>query len=192
MKMREGIRLQQVRRGLVVVAAGVGLLSTGAAQPKDPPVGVAVKIWTRGIVYPENETGSVEISGSFLPSTPGGSDGNASAYSSSSYWEAPIGAVLGTNGYVRVEPGKAYVLTVTGIDYYSADVNIVTPPGYRVIMDQVQRTRVSFEGSANIVFELQPLSAKHPGLAGMAWRCLNAVPRLADIAGQSAQRQFGR
>ncbi len=128
------------------------VLSAALRATEDPPVGVAVKIYARG--------SSVSASGTFLESSPGANDG---------YTSAPSGATAilgGAAGYVRVEPGKSYTVSVGGSG--TNELNVVSPPGYRVLMDHLLRSRETYSGATNITFELQPLGSRHPGLAGMA------------------------
>jgi RHS repeat-associated protein len=144
------------------------LLSSAFAQPKDPPVGVAVKIWTHA--YMEGDSGQLEVSGSFLESSPGANDGDAwnSALFDENSASNEVDVVLGDQGYVRVEPAKTYSINVGGENMAAGALNIIAPPGYRVVMDNMMRTRETFEGGSIITFQLLPLGARHPGLAGMA------------------------
>lgn len=139
------------------------------AQIEDAPVGVAVKIWARGTGYfDEGDNAGVSLSGTFLPSSPGAGDAYASASNSTDSYGNSVVTTLGAPGFVRVEPFKAYTLAASGWNLYDGEINIVAPPGYRVVMDQMIRSRETFDGSATVVFQLQSLGAKHPGLAGMA------------------------
>ena len=159
--------LTLLSRAIFVMAASMAI-GRLAAQPENPPVGVAVKIWARGTAFPDGDDGGVTLSGTFLSSAPGANDGAASASISSTTWGDPLSVVLGSSGYVRVEPDKVYSLDVTGWNFYGGEVNIVAPPGYRVRMDNILRSRETFDDSTTIVFEIHPVGARHPGLAGMA------------------------
>jgi RHS repeat-associated protein len=160
-----------MNRGLSLLLRGAGVwvlaISIAAAQTKDPPTGIAVKIWATG--YANDYAAETTISGYFLSPPP--AVGNVySEASVSTDSGSDMTVSLGDSGYVRVEPGKAYTVSVSGSSIGGIDANIVAPPGYRVVMDNFYRTRESFAdcNSATIVFQLLPLGERHPGLAGLA------------------------
>lgn len=148
-------RLPFAWRLVTLVAGALLLLATsGQAQVENVAVGVAVKI------YAHNPAGTANLSGTFLGSSPGANDGYASA--------AGETAILGSQGYVRLEPGKSYTVSAGGGGWETRELNVVAPPGYRVVMNNFIRTRMTYTNTANVVIQLLPLGARHPGLAGMA------------------------
>ncbi len=156
----------QVLRGLAIGCVLVAFLSPRLeAQVESAPLGVAVKIYARG----QGAGGSVSLSGTFLESAPGAADGYASQSGSAggapNYYAL---AVLGTGSYVRVEPGKSYIVSVAGSVSTNRELNVMAPPGYRVVMDNLERTRQPYSGTTNIVVQIQKAGGRHPGLAGMA------------------------
>jgi RHS repeat-associated protein len=161
-------------RILVFVLASGGLTEGLMAQTQNSAGGVAVKIWTRGTVFVQEDeegnmpSGSIRLSGHFLSATPGAADEFVqSPTASSNHDNTVLNAVLGEFGHVRVEPGKSYSLTATGENFYGAEINFVAPPGYRVVMDHLPRSRIFYNVSATAVFTVESISAAHPSLAGM-------------------------
>ncbi|MBM3853522.1 MAG: hypothetical protein FJ399_10245, partial [Verrucomicrobia bacterium] len=139
--------------------------SAGFAQLENPPVGVAVKIYAKGDV--SSAPSDLSISGTFLPASPAVS-GYEERIASATTSGATLVAMLGSQGYVRVEPGKSYTVAVNAPAIANGELNIVAPAGYRVILDHLVRSRETFSGTLNAVFEVQALGARHAGLAGMA------------------------
>lgn len=146
-------------------AACVGLVP-GRAQVDNPPVGVAVKIYAKGAV--SSAPSDLTVSGTFLPTSPTANDAYEERTATATTSGATLVAMLGAQGYVRVEPGKCYTVTVNGPAVGNGELNIVAPAGYRVILDHMERSRETFSGYLNAVFEIQSLGARHAGLAGMA------------------------
>lgn len=153
-----------------LVSLFVAVAVVARADSADDPVGVAVKIWARGTA--SATPASLSIAGTFLPQTPGGvaettpNSGNAAI--TAGYTGAVVTFIAGSAGYVRVEPDKTYTLFVNAPNIHDGELNIMAPPGYRVVMDHMWRSRETFDTMLTAVFELQPVGAKHPGLAGVA------------------------
>lgn len=150
---------------LIAILAAIAISPLALGQVVDPPVGIAVKVWANGVVG-DPSGGDVSLWGDFLPSIPGGADGSVSAYGYGDYGDV-ITALLGAKGYIRVEPSKIYLLNVGSTNLDSAAVNIVAPPGFRVVMDGMIRTREETGGGV-VKLQLLPVGAAHPGLAGLA------------------------
>ncbi|MBM3853552.1 MAG: hypothetical protein FJ399_10395, partial [Verrucomicrobia bacterium] len=159
------------RFSLALAAGSAAWLATPAySQIEVPPVGVAIRIWASGqLWYEEGESGSLALSGTFLPSTPGGSDGEAygSATAPSGESVAVILGTAATAGFVRIEPLKAYTLTIDATALYGGQLDIAAPAGYQVVIDNKLRTRMAIESSSPVVFQVKPLNLRRPGLAGM-------------------------
>jgi RHS repeat-associated protein len=156
---------------LICALALLSLAAPLSAQVANPPVGVPVKIWANGNVSPDSGcTGNLSVSGYFLSPPPGtadiyasgnaATDGDASAYLTTelTYAGQPV----------RVEPEKDYTVTISGSYLADGDLNIVAPPGYRVLIDGMARHRTTFNGYGQVRFLLQPLRARHPSLTGLA------------------------
>jgi len=107
---------------------------------------------------------TVSASGTFLESYPGAGDG----YASTSVNGHKVPAILGLDGYVRVEPGKSYTLALGNTVYENAEFQIITPPGYRAVIDGVVRSRIEYQLSGNIVIKVEPSGVRLPALAGIS------------------------
>lgn len=165
----KGTTMNLRTRFLTFVSVGLALFGGAnlVAQPNDPPVGVAVKIWAKG--YVTDYGADLHVSGYYLSASPGAADVYTEASQSTENGD-DLTTTLGTNGYVRVEPAKSYQVSIYGGSIGAIEANIIAPPGYRVVMDNMLRSREVFPdcGSTTIVFQLLPLGARHPGLAGLA------------------------
>ncbi len=106
--------------------------------------------------------GGVTMSGTFLPTMPFGNDAyrTDSATSSTTLWSLPV-AINNS----KVELGKSYTVTLYGDYFEYADVQIIVPQGFRVVIDNEVRTTATVLG--DFVFRIEPLR-QHPGLAGYA------------------------
>jgi len=157
-------------RWLVVLAFLSLWAGRVAAQVEDAPVGVAVKIYARGQAWYDDsyDYASLSVFGTFLESSPGANNGYALNEAYAGYVEDFPSVVLGNGGYVRVEPSKTYSVYASAYNVYGCELNIVAPPGYRVVMDNRARSRETFEDNVCVIFQLLPIGAKHPGLAGMS------------------------
>lgn len=145
---------------LCIWLSGVFLVSA-FAQVGGASSGVAVRMFVRSI---GTYSSTVSASGTFLESYPGAGDG----YVSTSATGHKVPAILGLDGYVRVEPGKSYTLALGNTVYENAEFQIIAPPGYRAVIDGVVRSRIEYQLSGNIVVKVEPSGVRLPALAGIS------------------------
>ena len=115
------ISLLVSRAAALLMAAGTHLPPL-SAQVEDAPVGVAVKIYARGQTS-GSEDSNLQLSGTFLASSPTANDGWTMSAASALQGEYVMTA-LGVNGVVRVEPGKAYTIFVDSIYLENGEIHV--------------------------------------------------------------------
>jgi RHS repeat-associated protein len=133
---------------------------------------------------------SLEVSGSFLPSLPSdpnptdGHVGNGTAAGS------PDDTMTVNLGIVRVAPGATYTVNVDLNNITGGALNVQAPPGYRVVLDGMNRNSCPL--SSSIHLRIVPLGDGIPGTAGFAsnvaglkvdWRVALGSLRNGDSAG---------
>ena len=128
--------------------------------------GVAVRISLEVPNYVEDETVSASLSGTFLPSTPTGSDVAVTATHTSNLGDSARAALSysASMKYVRVEPFKSYTIQANGSN--EGQVTVSAPPGYRVKIDGEYRATITVSWTT-FTLMLVPTGIPHAELAGM-------------------------
>ncbi len=103
-------------------------------------------------------TAQMSLAGDFI-------DGPTQASAASQSGGAQLSLSLGSSGVVRVEPGKAYPISLSRLDLATCFVDVSTPPQYRVILDGMVRNRTE-GGNGNVMMMLVPRSDSTPPVAG--------------------------
>lgn len=158
--MARAIR-SHLRFGIHPALLGLVLFITAGFQTAVAQVGVGVPVRIIAEGYGV-DPGDFVVEGTFLPSTPTGTDGFRTVTLPANYsdWQETT-----TFNLVRVEPCKSYTVFFGGNNYLGGSAKIIAPQGYRVIMNEEPRTSANVTNE--LVFSLQPL-LEFPGLAGMA------------------------
>jgi RHS repeat-associated protein len=116
---------------------------------------------TQSTVY-----GRLEVTGTFLESSQNANDGTVTASVSGTAAGEIVTLPLGSNGSVRMEPGKSYNIAVTQTGLSGGTLHIASPPQYRVIVNDVPRNTCSLVGGMTI--SLLPVNEAPVGPAGFA------------------------
>ncbi len=123
--------------------------------------------------------GSLQVSGTFLPSAPNLNDGAVTASTTGQNQGDDMSIGLGANALVRMEPGKSYTLSISQTNVSNGTLNMVAPPQYRVVMDGQMRNSCPLAGSVTV--SIQPRGEPPPGIAGFA----------STVAGSRVDWQLG-
>ena len=104
-------------------------------------------------------TAHLSLSGNFL-------DGAVSQSKTPTVPYQTVTVSLGSQGVVRVEPGKSYTLVMSYGAVGSGAVYVAAPPQYRVILNGMERNRCSL--STNVTLTVLSRNAAPPGAAGFS------------------------
>ena len=112
-------------------------------------------------------TADLQLAGTFLPwSLPSAptvpSDGSSASYGMTA--TSPNQSMTVDLGIVRVVPGRTYTVNVTQTNVGSGVVNVVPPPGYRVVLNNIPRNSCPIAN--NVTLRLLPTFDLPSGLAG--------------------------
>ena len=184
-----------------------GLTSATRAMARGNPIAMPVRVWGYGNSnYYQGEPGELDLSSSFMPTTPGGTDGDLYLIGTKSGTGTFYTANPG-NQMALMEPGKSYSLGVDAFSVTSVTFCISPPPGYTVEINGVNRgsytVSVSSPWSYSNTFTIRLLGPMNSmtGRAGAAssftngrvhWRAALGSLRNGRSAGSLAIVDAGR
>lgn len=151
--------MSKVRLFLSALAAAIALgASPMHAQITNPAIGVPIKIWAEGYIDPQEIEGNLHLSGYFL--SPSGNGQHVYEYEETI--DDSSGDITTVLGIVRVVPNRTYQLSVSGTDLYETKLNVLAPPGYRVLLEGEHRMRALLDGQPRFHSKFNHLRAQWP------------------------------
>ena len=158
-----------VHHALWLIALCVIGLVRIQAQTSEGPRGIPVKIWGSAVATGSaGEPADLELSGDFLERYPGAADGSFLVFGSHS----GAGGFVTARSEARLEVGRSYPLGISASLVNKVAINLVPPPGYRMEIDGMVRTRLEFSVSGSHttpkIIRVLPPTGSAAGRAGTA------------------------
>lgn len=162
-----------------ILWAATALLATAPvvllAGNEDATAAVPFKLWLTGYIPapanpdPNNLTNGLSVRGNLIWPNPIGNvnDTYSAVYPYNPSSETIVMTVVGDiPGDFRAIPGQSRQLTVGTGNVENATLNIEAPPGYRVLIDGVPRTRVTYNGDWIFSYQIDPIKNQFNGMLG--------------------------